>query len=558
MATLSVTTAKPDIVSVSELLEAVASGEYRIPKFQRPYIWTPDDMLQLFDSVLKGYPIGSLLIWQTEREGITSLDNIGPTKITDEGPRFKCYVVDGHQRLATLFGVLTLEEGYPRERQDQWRWSISYDLKEEAFVHMKPSQIAEIHHLPLRSILRTSDFARRTRSIAASSELSERQISQLLDRADFVQRAIREYRVPMTIMKSGSLDDAVTIFARVNQRGREMTADQMISALTYREDETGAFDLAAHIDELLAKLRRYGHADLPRKVILQVVLALGGMDFTRPSYEKVVEKSSSRQMRFAVRRAGFATRDAARFLRDNVGLRTSRLLPYSGIFVLLAIFFGKLRSAEGAVNDLQTRALVRWFWATSFNGWFAGATTTDLRLAADAMESFATLEDESGLDVMAGGLVRRIPSTFDRRSARVRASLLMQLLACKPLDPITGEEIDGASVFSSEGSSNIPYFFSKADRPYVSSPANRVILPQGYSRSAWAQFLKTPENISGSVMRSHLISKSAYEALLKEDSVEFIRIREVSLAKAEAKFLAAINVKFDGNSEQPVEEFDAE
>ncbi|MGI4816017.1 MAG: GmrSD restriction endonuclease domain-containing protein, partial [Janthinobacterium lividum] len=50
------TTARPEIIAVSDLLEGVTSGTIRIPRFQRPYVWSPDDMIQLFDSVLRGYP----------------------------------------------------------------------------------------------------------------------------------------------------------------------------------------------------------------------------------------------------------------------------------------------------------------------------------------------------------------------------------------------------------------------------------------------------------------------------------------------------------------------
>lgn len=558
MSNIPVSTAKPDIVSVSELLESASMGEYRIPKFQRPYVWTPDDMLKLFDSVLKGYPIGSLLIWQTDRKRITSFDHIGPKKIEGKGPQFKSYVVDGHQRLATLFGVLTLEEGYPSDRQEHWRWLIAYDLKGKCFLHMRPGLKAEIHHLPLRSILRTSDFARRTRAIASDPNLSDRVVNELLDQADFVQRAIREYRIPMTIMKSGSIDDAVTIFARVNQRGQEMTADQMISALTYQEDEFGAFDLAENIDELLGGLRRYEFGDLPRRVVLQVILAMGGMDFTRPSYDKVVEKTSSREMKRAVRKAGFAARDVARFMRRTIGLRTSKLLPYSGIFVILAVFFAAARAHRVDVSEHQVEVLKRWFWATSFNGWFAGATTTDIRLAADAMESFAVSGNDRALRRMSSGVVRRIPATFDRRSARVRASLLMQIVVHQPRHPTTGEIIDGASVFSSEEAANIPYFFPKEGRPHLSSPVNRVILPQGFSRNARVYFADVPREIRARVMRSHLISPSAYRALIDEDAKSFLRLREASLVEAEASFLAGMGIQFDESSDPSVEEIDAE
>src|SRR3954465_1724112 len=97
--------ARPDILSVGDLLESISAGEMRIPRFQRPYVWSTDDMLQLFDSVFRGYPIGSLLIWQTDRSDITSLEKIGPIELPKHGPQLKSYVVDGHQRLATLMGV---------------------------------------------------------------------------------------------------------------------------------------------------------------------------------------------------------------------------------------------------------------------------------------------------------------------------------------------------------------------------------------------------------------------------------------------------------------------
>ncbi|MCW1976110.1 DUF262 domain-containing protein [Xanthomonas sp. NCPPB 1062] len=557
---LPVATAKPDIIVVSELLEAVSSGEYRIPKFQRPYVWSPDDMLQLFDSVLKGYPIGSLLIWQTERAGISSLDSVGPMKVPATGPTLKSYVVDGHQRLATLFGVLMLKEDYPRDVMDQWRWAIAYDLVEQQFVHMKPGAVLGIKHLPLRSVLRTSDFARRARQIASDENLTEEQVNELLDRADTVQRAIREYRLPMTVMKSGSLDDAVTIFARVNQRGREMTADQMISALTYREDEDAAFDLAASIDELLGQLRPRGFGDVPRRLVLQVVLALAGMDFTRPSYEKVVDKSSYQQMKGAVDKASAALDSAAKFLNEVIGLKTSRLLPYSGIFVLLAIFFGALRDLSVSFSDIQRDALKKWFWATSFNGWFAGATTTDVRHAAEMMRELASTGNvPSRMDDVMRQEVRRFPKTFDRRSARIRASLLMQLVAYKPQNPAEQGDVDGAQVFSDEDSANIPYFFPNQSKPYVSSPANRVILPSGFARNARSYFTGiSGQTRADEVLASHLISSAAMEALRDDKAERFIELREGEITRAESDFLAKMGLSLDASADRGDEETDAD
>ncbi|MFP5476697.1 MAG: DUF262 domain-containing protein, partial [Gammaproteobacteria bacterium] len=385
MSTIANTTSKPDILPLSDLLDGVMQGEYRIPRFQRPYVWSLDDMVQLFDSVAKGYPIGSLLIWQTERTDISSLPVVGPITVPETGPVVKSYVVDGHQRLATLLGVLKLPEDHPRERLDDWRWWIAYDLEKERFEHIKDikSKIP-VHMMPLRNILRTVDFARRARELLSDPFIQSEHANLLLDRADALQKSIREYRLPMIVMKSGSLDDAVTIFARVNQRGRDMTPDQMVSALTFRDKQEGDFDLSSAIDGILGSLREFGFGDLKRGVVLQVILALADLDFTRPSYEKVVDRNSFNKMRDSARKAGDALSLAVRFLSGGLGVRTSKLLPYASIAVMLALYFDRTkRSCKKGSKDFSL--LSKWFWGTSFNGWFAGANTTDLRKAAALM-----------------------------------------------------------------------------------------------------------------------------------------------------------------------------
>jgi hypothetical protein len=189
----------------------------------------------------------------------------------------------------------------------------------------------------------------------------------------------------MTVMRSGSLDDAVTIFARVNQRGRDMTPDQMVSALTFRDRGEGDFDLAGSIDGILGELRTSGFGDLQRRIVLQVILALAGLDFTRPSYERIVNRDSHERMRPAVERAGIAMKASVDFLRDTVGLKTSRLLPYASIVVMLAIYLDEANRVGAFLSARPPKIIEKWFWATSFNGWFAGANTTDLRQAGDIM-----------------------------------------------------------------------------------------------------------------------------------------------------------------------------
>ena len=554
--------AKPDIVPVDDLLESVMAGEIRVPRFQRPYVWSPDDMVQLFDSVLKGYPVGSLLMWQTDRPDISSLDAIGPILLPPARPGQKSYVVDGHQRLATLLGVLYLPEGHPKDKLEDWRWWIAYDLRLEQFVHLKDrAKSVPLHLLPLRNVLRTVDFARRTREIAGSKDFSESEATSLLNRADAVQRSIRNYRIPLTVLRSGSLDDAVTIFARVNQRGRDMTPDQMVSALTFRDKDEGDFNIAAAIDDILGELRTSGFGDLERRIILQIILAAADLDFTRPSYERMVNRDSHAMMRPAVKRARTSLLKSAEFLKGELSLKTSRLLPYASIIVMLAIYFDEIHLTKESVSRTQANLIKKWFWATSFNGWFAGANTTDLRQAGEMMRALARRDIDSTARFESFFLnrpIRPFPETFDRRSARVRASLLVQMIVGKPREPINGGPIDVSAVFTDVAARDIPYFFPNQRRPAVSNPANRVILPEGYPRNARGSFLALESHQNASrILKSHFISDEAFDALKSDDFERFVSLREESILFAESAFLLQFDLSLDNKAERNSDEVDS-
>ena len=45
---------KPEIELLEDLLSEVANGRLRVPRFQRPFVWRPEQMLDLFDSIERG------------------------------------------------------------------------------------------------------------------------------------------------------------------------------------------------------------------------------------------------------------------------------------------------------------------------------------------------------------------------------------------------------------------------------------------------------------------------------------------------------------------------
>lgn len=95
---------KPDILRIEELVKDVKSGDIKLPKFQRPFVWNRGDVLKLLDSVYHGYPIGSVLLWLT-REKLAAERKIADLEINDRADEYPTnYLLDGQQRLSTLCG----------------------------------------------------------------------------------------------------------------------------------------------------------------------------------------------------------------------------------------------------------------------------------------------------------------------------------------------------------------------------------------------------------------------------------------------------------------------
>lgn len=142
---------KPDILRIEELVKDVKSGDIKLPKFQRPFVWKKEDILKLLDSVYQGYPIGSVLLWLT-REKLASERKIADLEINERADEYPTnYLLDGQQRLSTLCGAL-----YWDGRDKNSVWNIAFDVEKQIFIHPKGELTRTM--FPLNKIINTSDF----------------------------------------------------------------------------------------------------------------------------------------------------------------------------------------------------------------------------------------------------------------------------------------------------------------------------------------------------------------------------------------------------------------
>ena len=100
--------------SVEEMLTAIHKRDYLMPAIQREFVWGTNQIVRLFDSLMRGYPVGSFLLWEVKPETAQSYtfyeflthfherDNPYADKATVTAGSGTVAVLDGQQRLTSL------------------------------------------------------------------------------------------------------------------------------------------------------------------------------------------------------------------------------------------------------------------------------------------------------------------------------------------------------------------------------------------------------------------------------------------------------------------------
>jgi hypothetical protein len=323
-----------------DLIERVGRGQIRIPRFQRPFRWEPRDVEQLFDSILRGYPIGNLLMW--ERPAPAEDIEIAGVRLHAAAQDAAWLVVDGQQRLTGLVGALTADEATTDPR-----FRIFYDLVEGGFTSLPRSRQPREHQLPVSVAVDNRELLRWQRE---RPWLSQAQF----DQCDTVSASIRQYEIPVYVVQGDDEEALKDIFDRMNTFGKRLTRSEVFNALHSVSKEHSPSDL----DSLAAGAVALGFGAIPQPLLVQSVMA-SREGKTDRDFRKEFKDEADRYQAFADTQVALA--EAIAFLREQAGIPHARLLPYA-LFLPVLVRFTKL---FGQPQARAAELLRRWVWRGS-------------------------------------------------------------------------------------------------------------------------------------------------------------------------------------------------
>jgi len=362
-------------------IEDIEKGLVQIPEFQRDFVWEAKDMLDFFDSLKRNYPIGSILFWQPESEEFGKAANIGPYRIPQERENF-FYVLDGFQRLSTLFGCLINPEKTNLEIVEEnllKKFRICYDLENEEFFIPRSTNL-EKYQVNIYQLIDTRATFAFERSLKDHG-LSNNQIEIYLDRYEKLGTTIIDYQLPSIDIIGGAIDEAVEIFSRVNSRGKDISTDWMVSALSY--DKNSNFRLGDEISRLTNELTFYSWNNLKRDVIFNCIINSFGKYYIDQS-KKIEQLAKQSNFPEKTRIVFIGIKKAVKFLFEELLVVDDKLLPYNNQLVFITDFFVQV----GNPSEEQLKSLKNWFWQTSLTNYFTIYSLSKQRLAYNHFQKF--------------------------------------------------------------------------------------------------------------------------------------------------------------------------
>ena len=435
--------------SIRKVLDAVVSGEIRIPAFQRGFVWEMDRVAYLLDSIYKGYPFGSLLFWRTKQQ-LSTERNLGAFSLPDPHADYPIdYVLDGQQRLTSIFTVFQTE--LAAGTNPDWA-DIYFDLhasgnpQDSYFIAIPDSEERDKdRYFPLSVLFDSVKYRSNTEHLTRDD----------VAKVDRLQEKFKEVSIPVQILKSEDRSIVAIVFERINHLGVALDTLQLLSAWTWSDD----FDLLEKFRDLKDELSDFGFAGVGDDADL-VLSCVAGILTGEPGPEKLLGLNGS-DVRTQFPTVENGIRGAIDFLRTQLKVVHLKLLPYPSMLVPLAVFFAEPNGKDVSYDGKTYQALKRWFWRTCFSARYTSQTR---KTTIHDIEQILKLK--TGVANTLDHIENTVKPDFFKNTFRVGAAAtktFVLLLANKdPRSLLSGKNIDLDKVLQKYNRSEFHHIYPRA------------------------------------------------------------------------------------------------
>jgi len=227
----------PESRNLREFLSMLSRGDFLIPTFQRSFVWNPEHIIALWDSIYRFYPVGSILYWETHTR-LHVHRRLGGFLLPSEsnGKKPHMYILDGQQRATSLF--ISYFGGTGRIKDEtNFNYTLYFDLTKANFffekdLYKRRWDAAGSLLLRLKDIeTLQDDYATQLSGTKGYHELVPQNFKQ-------IKHVLQSYNIQLICLRGFDMASVCDVFERINQGGMRLENMDILIARNFHNYPT--------------------------------------------------------------------------------------------------------------------------------------------------------------------------------------------------------------------------------------------------------------------------------------------------------------------------------
>jgi len=375
------------------MLKKTRDKKWVLPNFQREFVWTADQIAGLFDSMARGFPIGAIILLKYHEDYLFAARGLGGEE--GAGERHELYIIDGQQRLTSLYKIINQYSSQALEEErvhylelkkkpnspdapQNYAFYLDYDAMKLTEKYVYPQKQTKHGHkeiwmqengfVPLEYVFGKPSIL--------DAYLKKHKIKSKKNRIIKFKNKILKYELTIKQCNANwAMDEYRTVFQRLNSSGTNLSAfDECASILSKQNFKLHKKWKSVSTD---LKFNAIKTLEVDPMYILKTMYIINEIDnkasISPPSlrnlriYFKTGERAAATNS--AWDKAVKYVNAACQQLIDRYGVLDKRLIPYTPMIVALASTIYSFHRHEkwpkfGAAFN---KKIDWWYWSSVFS-----------------------------------------------------------------------------------------------------------------------------------------------------------------------------------------------
>jgi len=422
--------------NLRQLVGFIESKHVAVPEFQRGFVWKTGQVKKLFDSLIKQYPVGSFILWETNKHiDARTLDG-------EKLPQRKFLILDGQQRMASIYYLCRQRKFVEPHVKDKFHETC--DNRERHVIDFEKFYIDRGDNGPALEYARES--------------------SCKLDFNKFSRLVRNSYRFPVITISLNDYRHAIEVFERINQAGTRISTESIFLSETWNQH--------SNIGKILRTWKRQKGGSLTSGIdtvifihVFAIILQLEakrqqtveiGITALKRIAEQVHQNSGNKYNKIFKEVVSSVAR-AVQYLKQEYGIISLSELPSQTMITVLTIFFYYHKKA---LTKKQAIELRKWFWRSSLSNRYIGSGYSQhISVDAKKMRELAEHNRELGIPKASTKIFAKVRGVDIRAGRSTYRNIIKQALWQQLPIFINADKVSRDDVESGQHKAEDDHFF---------------------------------------------------------------------------------------------------